>query len=477
MNRPLCTALLLAAAMSALAGCSAFQSYPQQVRYAQNAFADEDFQEAAWALEKASPSPRDRLCFLLELGTVCHTMGDYARSNRYFLQAAEAMEEFDRRAVVSLRDSAAFAASLLVNDKARPYRGSPFERVLLHTYLALNFLLQGDLEDARVEVLRAYQQQKEAREEHRERIERTVQEARKNRWNTEVIIARVRGAYADQRDLLEKAGNVYQNAFTTYLSSVIYELGGEISDAYIDAKAVHALNPNFLPARRDLLRFSRQLGLRSDYLRWREEFGDDLPDAVPAGHGEILLIHQRGLGPVKEQVKLAIPIPLRDHWTMVTVALPRYRSRPTRVRTVRLRVDGQDLGTAQALTDVEATAVRDLLDQAPAIALRQILRAAGRVSLAEYARRRVGSLVSVPLLLLGYAAEQADLRSWVSLPREFQVLRVEVPAGTHRVVLELLDGRALERIRLEGLRVREGGITVVNLRSFRDNGTADYAVF
>ncbi len=480
MNLRLPSGSLIALATVTLlisAGCSVFQSYPEQVRYAQNAFADEDFEEAVWAIEKISPPERDRLCFLLELGTVYHAMGDYESSNAHFLRAVEVMEEFDERAVISVRDSAAFAASLLVNDKARPYRGSPFERVLLHTYLAMNFLLQRDLENARVEILQAYEQQRKARQEHSERIERTKQEAEMNKWDSDVIIARVHGAYEDQRDLLEKAGNVYQNAFTYYLSSLVYELGGEISDAYIDAKTVHSLNPNFLPARRDLLRFSKRLGLRADYEKWREQFGDELEDAVPAGHGEVVLIHQRGLAPVKEQIKLSLPIPLKDHWTVVTIALPKYRSRPSRAQTVRLLADGQDLGTAQALMDVEATAVRDLWNQAPGIALRQLLRAAGRVSVTEYARRKGGDILFIPLLLLGHAMEQADLRSWISLPREFQVLRTTLPAGPHDVVMELVDGRDLERIALDALPVREGGVTVVNLRSFDDNGTADYVEF
>ena len=464
-------------ALFSLTGCSAFRSYPKRVRYVQNAFADADYEEAVYALEKMRFAGNDRLCFLLELGTFYHTMGEYAESNKRFLEAVEIMKEFDERAVFSVRDSAAFAASLLINDKVRPYRGSAFERVLLHTYLAMNFLLQHDLENTRVEILQAYAQQKQSREQHEKQIRKTTDEVEKRQWNSAEIAARVNAVYADQSTLLKKAGNVYQNAFTYYLSAVVYEMGGEISDAYIDAKTVHRLNPDFLPARRDLLRYSKMLGLQGDYQKWRSRFGDDLEDAVPEGHGEILLLYQCGLGPVKEEIKIAIPIPVRKHFNIITIAIPKYRTRHNSVRTARLLVDGKNLGYTQALMDVEATAVRDLRDQALGIAFRHLIRAAGRFAATEYARKKGGAIAFIPALLIGYAMEQADLRSWISLPRNFQALRVSVPAGSHEVVMELLGNGVRGSVTLPKISVRDGGITIIGLRSTRNLGTAKYVVF
>ena len=460
-----------------LPGCSAFRSYPERVRYAQNAFADADYEEAAYALKKVSPARRDKLCFLLELGTLYHTMGDYAAGNEAFLDAVEIAREFDERALISLRDSAAFAASLVVNDKMRPYRGEPFERVLLHSYLAMNFLLQHDLENARVEILQAYARQKEAREQHAKRIARTKEEAEKKKLDTSEIISKVRGAYADQRDLLKKAGNVYQNAFTYYLSALVYELNGEISDAYIDVKTVHALNPNFLPARRDLLRYSRMLGLRGDYEKWRQEFGKGLEDCIPEGHGEVVLLFQCGLAPVKEEIKVGVPVPIKEHVNIITIALPKYRSRSNPVRAARLWGGGKELGTTQTLMDVEATAVRNLWDQALAIGFRHVVRSMGRLAATEYAKRKLGGLLYVPFVLLGHAIEQADLRSWISLPRNFQALRASLPAGSHKLELELLGSGASRRITLADVPVREGGLTFISLRSTRNLGTAKYVVF
>ena len=468
----LCALMLLIAP-----GCAVFRSYPAQVRYAQNAFADGDYKEAAGALDRLTAARGSRLCYLLELGTVYHTMGDYGSAEKAFLQAAEIVKEFDERALVGLRDSAAFAASLLVNDKARPYRGEPFERVLLHTYLAVNYLLKGDLEGARVEILQGYATQKAAREENAKRIAHTKEEARKKKLDTDKIMLKVRDAYSDQQDLLKAAGNVYQNAFTYYLSALVYELNGEISDAYIDAKTVHALNPNFLPARRDLLRYSRMLGVRGEYQQWREAFGKALEDATPADHGEVALLFQCGLAPVKEEIKTTIPIPLKNHWNMVTIAIPKYRSRPNSVRAARLWADGKEVGTTQVLMDVEATAVCVLWDRAFGIGLRHAIRAAARLAATEYSRKKAGDWLYLPLLIFAHVTEQADLRSWISLPRNFQALRASLPAGSHRIEMELLGAGTMGRVALGDVPVRKGGMTIISLRSTRNLGTATYVAF
>ena len=468
---------LCAAAVFGTAGCSLFQAYPARVQYPVSAFVAGRYNEAAAALEKVSPARGDRLCYMLERGTVRHTMGDYDASNEHFLEAVEVMREFDERAVVSLRDSAAFGASLLINDKARPYRGSHFERVLLHTYLAMNFLLKRDLTGARVEIRQAYQQQKEAREEHLERIRKTRKEAEKKKLDTARILTQLQKTYADQKKLLKKAGNIYQNVFTYYLSALVYELNGEINDAYIDVKTVYSLNPNFLPARRDLLRYAAKLGFRGDYARWRREFGDDLEEAIPKGHGDLVLLYQCGMAPVKREIKISIPVPAKDHFNLVPVAFPKYSLRPNPVRGARLLVDGRSVGTTCPLMDVEATAVRDLWDQVPGIALRQALRAAGRYGLTEYVKRELGEAFSNVLTVLGCVAEQADLRSWTTLPQSFQVLRVSIPAGTHKVQMQLLAGRMARAVTLQDVPVREKGITVVSLRSTGNLGTARYVAY
>ena len=108
--RAICVLTLGAAALVGGAGCSTFSAYPDQVRYAQNAFEDADFDEAVRALDRTSFPSSDRLLPLLEAGVFHHAQGDYTRSNDRLLKAVDVMREYDERAYISVRDAAAFAA-------------------------------------------------------------------------------------------------------------------------------------------------------------------------------------------------------------------------------------------------------------------------------------------------------------------------------------------------------------------------------
>ena len=453
------------------------QPYPERVRYAQGAFADGDYEEAIRALEALKQAGRDRVVFRMELGTFLQASGDYKRSTEAFLEAVAMLKEFDKRAVVSLRDAAAFGGALVVNDTLRPYRGAAHERVLLHTFLAMNFLLQKNLEEARVEILQAYARQKEAREEHDLHLQRTESEAKRRTLDSGKIAQATHASYKDQREILKRAGNVYQNAFTYYLSSMVYEMNGEIDDAYIDAKTVYALNPAFLPVRRDLVRFSRKLGLQADSDRWRRAFGGRVGAETPAGHGEIVLLHLCGRAPVKRQIKITVPVPTGRGVNWVAVAIPKYARRSNPAGKTVLLAGGREVAATTPLMDVEATAIRGLWDEAPGIAARQVLRAGWRFALSEYSRKEGKDIFADLISLLGHVVEQADLRSWNSLPRDFQVARADVPAGAHDLELVLAGRGVSGRIALRGVPVRKGGITIVVLRSIGNRGTARYVSF
>jgi len=192
----------------------------------------------------------------------------------------------------------------------------------------------------------------------------------------------------------------------------------------------------------------------------------------------VVLLYQCGQSPAKEEIKFTFPIPVNNRVSIVTLAMPKYRRRPDPVRAAKLFANGKNLGVSQALMDVEATAVRDLWDQAVEIAFRQAVRAAGRVAAQEAARRQSGGQWAfLAVVIVGHILEQADLRSWLALPRDFQILRVPVPAGTHRFDMDLLASGPIGRVTLDKVPVREAGTTIINLRSVGRNGTAQYVAF
>lgn len=85
---------------------------------------------------------KDRLLYLMEAGVIFHSKGDYASSNKVFLQADELAESIN----VSISRS---AKSFLLSDNESNFLGENFERVMIKLYIALNYLALGETENAK----------------------------------------------------------------------------------------------------------------------------------------------------------------------------------------------------------------------------------------------------------------------------------------------------------------------------------------
>jgi hypothetical protein len=92
---------------------------------------------------------KDKLLYWLEKGMYLHYTGDYQRSNRELLKAADFVE---RSGYISLSDG---ARELLANEWASSYHGEYSEQLWIHSVLMMNFLHLGQYESAAVEARRA----------------------------------------------------------------------------------------------------------------------------------------------------------------------------------------------------------------------------------------------------------------------------------------------------------------------------------
>ena len=122
-------------------GCS---SLPLQK--ARTAFYSGDLATADNTLEGCKGiSEKDLLLCYMEDGLVLHYMGAYEESTKVLLKASRLIK---RQEQISISEQ---SASVLINDRVKTYRGEYSERLWVHTYLMINFLLQYNYESALVE--------------------------------------------------------------------------------------------------------------------------------------------------------------------------------------------------------------------------------------------------------------------------------------------------------------------------------------
>ncbi len=116
------------------------------IHSARRDFYDGRLEKADQRLSKLPPeNDKDKVLYLMERGAIRQARNDLDGSTSDWLRAVS---------VLKYNEPYSFsrgAASLVINDRSLTFRGFPYERTLLRTMLANNFLAQGDWQGAGVE--------------------------------------------------------------------------------------------------------------------------------------------------------------------------------------------------------------------------------------------------------------------------------------------------------------------------------------
>ena len=185
---------------------------------------------------------------------------------------------------------------------------------------------------------------------------------------------------------------------------------------------------------------ARKEGLQNELEKYQKEFaskGDgDLPPGSPGSRlGELVLVFNDGLAPYKREHSVAMVDPGTGR--LLRVSLPYYQERRPQVAAARLTVG--DAGAAtEVVENINAVALADLDAQMPMIAARSLARVIAKKKMEDSAARDspiAGALLNVAAVL----TEEADTRSWNTLPYNIQLVRMPLAPGHYPLKLELMD--------------------------------------
>lgn len=398
MAAPVCSTfqgrITLALLVICLAGCATYSKQAVSIR--DNLLLGRADLARATAEEK--DQREDDVLASLNKGMLRRITGDYAGSNRIFEIAKQNMESLYG---ISITDS---AASVTINDAVRDYKGDRYEQVLLHAYMAMNYLQLGELDAARVEMLQA--------------------DVKMMEWG-------------EQPD---------EDPFVRYFSGIIFEALGEHDQAlvayrkawniYASTYAAQSVGaPDLL--KRDLMRLLALQGLRDEYNKRKAEFGlaNFKPIKAKGDVGELIVILNNGLAPIRTESAIMTYSP--EVQSNVRVAFPVYESSPKRANSARLQVHRKrvDLETVE---NIDSLARKALDQDMPLVMARAIARAVVKYQSQKNAQEQ-SALAGFLLTVTNLATERADTRSWTTLPHEIQMTRLQLPAGQQQVSIEILN--------------------------------------
>ena len=137
---------------------------------------------------------------------------------------------------------------------------------------------------------------------------------------------------------------------------------------------------------------------------------------------------------------MAVAYPLPSANSIGVVALPVYAEAFPAPVPVGVVVSGRRVGATAPICSVGALAARALAEKMPGILTRQIARAVTKGVTAKAAHDSGEGWVELGVILYNLFSEQADLRSWLTLPAHIHVLSAWVEPGCRRVALRAPAG-------------------------------------
>lgn len=372
--------------------------------------------DLALVLEEQKDPEQEDVLACMEKGMLLQMTGDYENSNRIW---EVGKRHIDALYGVSITES---LGSVTINDATRSYEGDRFEQVLLHAYMAMNYLMLGEIDAARVEMLQADVKMREWGEQPEE------------------------------------------DAFVRYFAGIIYESLGETDDALISyrkARDVYLATRDEqaidvpVTLKKDLLRLLAEQGLWNEYRQLKDDFGlaNFKPLKIGGQFGELVVVLNNGLAPLRTESAIMTFSPeVSDN---IRVAFPVYQDPPKILQKARLVVGDKRLNL-ETVENIDSLARHSLEDEMPLIMTRAIARAVIKYKSQKKAKGEnalAGFLVTVANL----ATERADTRSWTTLPQEIQIARTMVPVGNQPVRIEMVNsaGRVVDTIN-EVVTIRPG---------------------
>jgi uncharacterized lipoprotein YehR (DUF1307 family) len=385
-----------------LAGCATHFDRVQPIRMA---FFDGDLAGANEQIEKQfKKHKRERDVLMLDKAVIELASGRPKDAERLLRQVRD---RFDEQEGI---DAAKEVASMLTDDQVRPYAGEDYEKVLIRALLSISNLMS-DGGDAGAYALQMVDKQQQIMQQVDEKYKEENQDA-VLAYKQVALGPYIRGMLAEESPLT-------------------------LNDAVRARVQVAKWEPGFRDAQADLKRCEHEVPMHP-------------------GNGALYFFALVGRGPIKQetaevptQAALLVADRIFDALgkrsvtpTLAPVKIPQVVNFVPVADCVSVSIDGEFAGKTATLVDIGEMAVRQQQAHYPSIigraVARRVIKKGILYTVEELADVQKGSLTSLAVVAAGVAweaSESADTRCWGLLPDTIQVLRVELPAGEHRVHL------------------------------------------
>ncbi|RKZ65909.1 MAG: hypothetical protein DRQ44_07435 [Gammaproteobacteria bacterium] len=359
------------------------------------------------AIAEQEDPDQEEVISSLDKGMLRRINNDFSGSNQIFEVAKQEIEQLYG---ISITEN---LAAVTINETLRGYDGDRYEQLLLHAYMAMNYIQLGQADGARVEMLQA------------------------------------------NVKMMEWGDEPEEDAFLRYLEGIIYESLNEQDSALISYRKAYTVYKEKggsqyplapMGIKNDLLRLLAWQGLWSEYKAYKKEFNmeDYEPVKVSKDFGELVVILNNGLAPIRSEA--AIPIFSSEVQQNLRVAFPVYKRAKKSLNACQVSVNDKQY-MMETVEDIDALARYSLEQAMPGIMVRATARAVVKYN-TQHTANESSSFAGLLMTITNLVTERADTRSWTTLPQEIELRRILLPLGEHQVQIQMLNaaGRIVDVI-------------------------------
>lgn len=406
---------------------------------------------------------KNEFLYYIDLGLLNHLSNQYQQSNVNF-ELAKKIYDINYTKSIS-----AGAFSLFSNDNVIPYYGHCYEMAYINIFCALNYILQGQDNEAVVEA---------------RQIDNLFKKINADSYG--------KAFYSDDPFIRYFMGIVYENAgyYNDALISYKLALRNYDKSIYLNEKSKRKNKCGYnLPVPIDLIQslYDLYVYLRFDQeaYKLKERFNIDFKEK-DANCGELIIVNYNGLSPKKvddiielsfykawpyfnstkvssyeqaqaEQVRAAVRAGFADDY--IKIAFPKYERYQNKISSFIVeekivdendKIFKQDIGNSFIASDICTLLISALQDENLAIYSKTIARAVGRYVLAKIVVEQVKQqeaknnntlsiLTNSILNITNSMLEKADKRSWRTLPETINMSRIYLSEGTHNLTIKYLS--------------------------------------
>lgn len=404
-----------------LAGCSAISGHGAAISKYNSDFLNPDCNETREHYLKKVEKNDDIILSANQAASLARKCGDYKGSNELFDLAESAYkDDVDNDGLINKTGQE--IGSALLNENVLDYDGFYYERVMTNVYKALNFMSLGDFDNARVELNRALERQRRAKEMYDAELVKAKEEL-DGKFNNVGTHADEMAKYNEQskNNLLSEYESSmgefavlpdFINPFVSYLGGVFFYMQKD----YQKADELMSEVARMYPDNEQVL---------SDFELISKASEQTNADKI----SRVWLIYENGQTIARDEFKIDIPLFILSY-RMPNVGIALTRLQESTPSFEYLSVNDKHTTT---IADMDSVVKSEFKKQMPlritrAVA-RAITKAAVQVGVVSAGKEAGGDTGAIIGGLIGgiysVMTNRSDVRFWSSLPMKFEALRLD----------------------------------------------------